>query len=968
MNAQRTLLLTDVVDSTQLAERLGDAAAAELSVAHDRVARDLLRQWRGREIDKTDGMLMLFEHPADAVGFALAYHAALAGLPVPLKARAGLHVGAVILRANPPEDVAHGAKPLEVEGIAKPIAARVMSLAMGGQTLLTSEARAALGDTTLRVQSHGHWRIKGIVEPVELFEVGDERAPFVPPPDSAKVYRVIQRDELWLPVRDVAHSLPAERDAFVGRQDALAELARRFDAGARLVSVLGIGGTGKTRLAVRFARIWMGEFPGGVWFCDLSQARTTDGILQAVAQALDVPLGHEDPVRQLGYAIAAKDDCLVILDNFEQVSRHADETLGPWLDRAGKARFLVTTREVLGLRGEEALALPPLDPADSATLFVCRAMSARQDFVLHDAERDAVAKLVRLLDGLPLAIELAAARVRVMPPQAVLDRMGQRFQLLAASGGRRDRQATLRAAFDWSWDLLVDAEKAALAQLSVFEGGFSLEAAERVLDLSACRDDPWVPAVLQMLVDKSFVRAAEAGRFGLLSSVQDYAAARLRTPRHFPGSGNAGEAAAVERHRAYFARASRARPSGIDEGDLDNVIVACRRAVVAGDVASAAATLSGAWALLQRRGPLQLGAELAGSVMRLPVADLATRGSVAHVAGCALDACGRVAEAEQQLQAALHDARAAGDVALESRVLNSLGTLSANQARLAAARDYHEAALDLARRGGERSEECAALSGLGTVLVDMGRTQDARQQYEAALRAARETGNRRWECGVLSNLGGALFNLGDLDAALRHFEQARDVARELRDRVWEGNALCNLGALHHAGGRLDEALAECEAALSIARAIGHVRLECVVHCNLGLVFFARQAWPAARIRHETALSLARELGDRRSEGLFLGYLGQTLARQGAFEEARSSLDQGEAILQEVADRFSLGLIFCHRAEVEHLAGEYDAAALTLQAAQAIADEVAGAGGSELAQALAGVQRLMAPEAAAANEP
>jgi len=142
----------------------------------------------------------------------------------------------------------------------------------------------------------------------------------------------------------------------------------------------------------------------------------------------------------------------------------------------------------------------------------------------------------------------------------------------------------------------------------------------------------------------------------------------------------------------------------------------------------------------------------------------------------------------------------------------------------------------------------------------------------------------------------------------------------------------------------------------------------VVHCNLGLVFFARQAWPAARTRHETALSLARELGDRRSEGLFLGYLGQTLARQGAFEEARSSLDQGEAILQEVADRFSLGLIFCHRAEVEHLAGEHDAAALTLQAAQAIADEVAGAGGSELAQALAGVQRLMAPEAAAANEP
>jgi predicted ATPase/class 3 adenylate cyclase len=968
MSKALALLLTDVVDSTQLAERLGDAAAAELSAAHDRVARDLLRKWRGREIDKTDGMLMLFDAAADAAAYAVAYHVALAALPVPLRARVGLHVGPVILRTNSAEDVAHGAKPLEVEGIAKPMAARIMSLALGGQTLLTAEARAALGETTLRVQSHGFWRVKGIAEPVELFELGDERCSLTPPPDNAKVYRVVRSEGLWVPLRQVRNNLPAERDAFVGRQDALAELARRFDAGARLVSLLGIGGTGKTRLAVRFARIWMGEFPGGVWFCDVSQARTADGILQAVAQALDVPLGHDDPVRQLGHAIAAKGNCLLIFDNFEQVNRYADETLGPWLDRAGQARFLVTTREVLGLRGEEALPLPPLDANDSATLFVCRAMSARQDFALHDAERDAVAELVRLLDGLPLAIELAAARVRVMSPQAVLDRMGQRFQLLAASGGRRDRQATLRAAFDWSWDLLDDAEKAALAQLSVFEGGFSLEAAERVLDLSDCRGDPWVPAVLQLLVDKSFVRAPEAGRFGRLSSVQDYAAARLRTPQQFPGSGAAGEAAAVARHRTYFAGASRARPSGIDEGDLDNLIVACRRAVLAGDVAPAAATLSGAWALLQRRGPFQLGAELAGSVVQLPAADPATRASVAHVAGCALDACGRVAEAEQQLQAALRGARAAGDVALESRVLNSLGTLSANQSRLAAARDYHASALELARRNGERSEECTALSGLGTVLVDMGRTQDARQQYEAALRAARETGNRRWECGVLSNLGGAMFNLGDLDGASQHFEQARDVARELRDQVWEGNAMCNLGALHHAQGRLDEALVECEAALGIARAIGHVRLECVVHCNLGLVFFAREAWAAARTHHETALSLARELSDRRSEGLFLGYLGQTLARQGAFDEARSSLAQGEVFLQEVADRFSLGLVMCHRAEVEHLAGEHDAAAQALQAARVIAGEVGGAGGSELAQALAVVQRLVAPAAAAASEP
>ena len=157
----KAVLLTDVVDSTKLGEALGDAKLAELWAAHDRLARDLLPVWRGREIDKTDGFLLLFEEADDAVRYALAYHRALATLDVPLKARAGLHVGPLILRKNTSRDIELGAKPIEVDGLAKPVAARVMSLARGGQTLLTAEARAALTETGLRVQSHGHWRLKG---------------------------------------------------------------------------------------------------------------------------------------------------------------------------------------------------------------------------------------------------------------------------------------------------------------------------------------------------------------------------------------------------------------------------------------------------------------------------------------------------------------------------------------------------------------------------------------------------------------------------------------------------------------------------------------------------------------------------------------------------------------------------------------------------------------------------------------
>ena len=263
MTEVRALLLTDVVDSTQLAESLGDAAVATLWIAHDRLARDLLPSWRGREIDKTDGMLLLFDCAADAVGYALAYQRSLASLDPPLRARAGLHVGPVLLRENSKPDVALGAKPIEVEGAAKAIAARVISVANGGQILLSAAARAALGDAgALRLLSHGHWRLKGLVDPMELFEAGDDHTSFTPPPDAAKSYRVIRRGDLWLPARSIRHSLPAERDSFVGRDQALLEVGRRLATGARLLSVLGLGGTGKTRLATRFWHCWRARASG----------------------------------------------------------------------------------------------------------------------------------------------------------------------------------------------------------------------------------------------------------------------------------------------------------------------------------------------------------------------------------------------------------------------------------------------------------------------------------------------------------------------------------------------------------------------------------------------------------------------------------------------------------------------------------------------------------------------------------
>jgi predicted ATPase/class 3 adenylate cyclase/Tfp pilus assembly protein PilF len=866
MEEHVALLLTDLVDSAALAQQLGDADMGRLSAAHDRVARDLLREWGGREIDKTDGFLLVFEQAGNALGYALAYHRALGQLQPPVQARAGLHVGAITLRATPAADVALGAKPFEVDGVSKPIAARVMSTALGGQTLLTQAAIDALGPLPHRTVSHGHWRVKGLPQPLELFEVGDDHAPFRPPPDAEKVYRVVRQGELWLPARETRHNLPAERDAFVGRDSSLNELARRYDEGARLVSLLGMGGCGKTRLATRFGWAWMGDYPGGVWFCDLAPARTLEGLLSAVAQGLEVPLGQDDAVLQLGHAIAGRGRCLLILDNFEQLSRHAEATIGRWLERAGQAHFLVTTREVLGIPGEAALALPPLPAADAATLFLRRAAAARRNFEPGPDELADIATLVKLLDGLPLAIELAAARARTLTPRALLARMSERFKLLASSGGRHDRQATLRAAFDWSWDLLNAAEKMALAQLSVFEGGFTLEAAEGVIDLQPVADAPWTLDVIHSLVDKSFVRPNGDERFDLLVSVQAYAEEHLRTEGRYPGSGPQAWQAAQARHAAWFAALGPQRAVAGACADLDNLVVACRRAVTSREARVAVGALEGAWAALRLRGPFGTAAELGEQVASLSSLDDWGSAS-AHMAWAgALEASGQQQKAAACYQTAKTKARRAGDGRCEVLATARLGAIHGRAGDSVIALQELQQALALAQALNDDALQAMVLGCLGTEAFERNQPARAQAHYGAALMLARAAGDLRLQGGLLGNLGNVHAEMGELDVARIHCEQALAIHRELGDLHREGDRLSSLGMMCHLQGHHDKALVASMSALEVARALGHVRLECAALANIGLTHMALGQADAAQAYIEGALALSKMMGNAVLEG------------------------------------------------------------------------------------------------------
>lgn len=959
MSAHQTLLLTDVVDSTKLSQQLGDEAMAGLWALHDHVARKLLRIWRGREIDKSDGFLLLFDSVADGLGYAEAYHQALGDLNPPMLARAGLHLGKVALRENPVEDIAMGAKPIEADGLAKSVAARVMSVAQGGQTLMTAEARAAFHSPALSVLDHGHWQAKGMPGPIQLFEVRAADAPFMQPLPNDKMVPVVRAGELWLPLSGIKHSLPAERDAFVGRHAAMRVLRQQFDEGARLVCVTGIGGTGKTRLAQRFGWTLLRDFPGGVWFCDLSQARNLEGICHAVAQGLSLPLGRVDPLVQIGHALDGRGRCLVVLDNFEQVRAFAEQTVGQWLERAPAARFMVTTREVLGISGEEVLALSPMAPDEAATLFRRRAEAVRHNFEPTASDQSAIGPLVRLLDGLPLAIELAAARVRLMSPRALLERMSERFSLLTSSGGRPDRQATLRATLDWSWDLLTLPERAALAQLTVCEGGFTLEAAEAIIDLQECDAPPSRLDAIQSLIEKSLLRPRSQSRFELLGMVQEYANEHLHCAGHFPGSGPSAQSQARMRHGSFFASMGVARAIADACADLGNLVAATRHTAAQCQVGEAVAALEAAWAALRLQGPFRVGVELAELVRAVPNLDRASVAHVERVLGWAWFSSGRMAEAGRHFEAALIAARGAGDRICEGHVLGHLGQMHGAQGRADDGVAELTMALGIAAECRQPLLECEARLELGNLCERLGRLDQARAHYETALAVARATRDRRWEGGCLGNLGILSANQGRLAEAQIQYEAALAVARELGDRQWEGNTRCNLGLLHHVMGHRLEARTELELALSVARAMGYLRLETGVLCNLGMVEEGLAQPDMARSHYEAAVAVARRLADQRTEGQVLGYLGLLHARQRRVDEGRTCLEAGEALLTRACDPLNLAILLCSRAECEHLGGCGQAALAAYASAEKTAREVDASPESELGQSLSRVAAMLA---------
>ena len=729
-----TFLFTDIEGSTRLANQLGPMFGAQLG-EHDRILREVISANHGT-VSSTAGDSFFATFP-DAASAVIAAVAAQRGLHAfawaddPIRARMGLHTADRTADDDGYPEIAR--------------AARIMAAAHGGQVILSDATHALVADRLpegVRVRTLGAYRLKDIPQPERLHQLEIARLPSSFPP---------------LHALDVRRShLPPDATTFIGRADQLARIGDLLFE-HRLVTLTGPGGTGKTRLAIRAAAQVADRVADGAFFVAL--AATTDGALipAVVASALGLPEDRDLPIAEVLRDWLREREVLLVLDNLEQIVGAAMAVEGLISD-APRIRVLTTSRAPLHVAGEQEFGVPPfsipaagsdavtLERSDAIRLFLDRARLVRPDFIPSSSDLVAMADIARRLDGLPLAIELAAARARLLPLTAIHDRLAHRLDALAVGPATAPRrQQSLRETIAWSHDLLNDAGRAVFRRLAVFVGGLTYEAAEAVAGDSSVGA---VDTALERLADQSLIQALPAGempRFTMLATIGEFASELLAASdetdeiigRHIDVFRTFGERARAESEGpaagSWFDRI---------EADLDNFRAAIVRAEAHGDIEAAlaiAAALGPFW--LQRNHSAEGQRILVGLVERAAGSDGPELAAAAATAGFNAQwlgdhATGRrmgtvSADAYRRLDDPPGLTTALGIVAFSTIEVDPLGALGMIE-------DY----LNLARERGDRLQEGRALGARATAESALGRLPDARASIERSIDLSRQAGDQ----------------------------------------------------------------------------------------------------------------------------------------------------------------------------------------------------------------------------------
>jgi predicted ATPase len=743
-----TFLFTDIEGSTRLLAELGPERYANALTEHRFLIRRAFAKHGGVEVDtQGDAFFVAFSDAAAAIAASAEAQQRLATGPI--RVRMGLHTGTPHLG------------PEGYVGRDVHLGARIAAAGYGGQVLMSGATRES-ASAAKDVLDLGEHRLKDISEPVAIFQLGDERFP---------------------PLKTISNTnLPRPASSFVGREREVDEVTALLRDGARLVTLTGPGGTGKTRLSIEAAGELVPDFKAGVFWVPLAALHDPALVTVTIGQTIGA---KDDLAEHIG-----KREMLLVIDNLEQVVEAAVE-LAAIAESCPNLRMLTTSRELLRVRGEVEYAVPPLAERDAVELFAARSGLPADD---------TVDELCRRLENLPLAVELAAARARVLSPAQILERLSRRLDLLKGGRDADPRQQTLRAAIEWSYDLLTNNEKALFSRFAVFAGGATLETIEKVADADI--------DTLQALVDKSLLRHS-GERFWMLETIREFALEKLQETD--------GADEVRRRHAEFFlGLAEEAEPHLLPpterepwldrlEGEHDNLRAALEFLESGGETEMGMRLASAIGEFWEQRGHHREALRRYKSLLQADASPTVARAKTLSGAAMMAPVCGEIALARVWAQESLSLYRDFGDEHGEADALWQLGYINVEEGELTSAEAMLQRSRDLYRRTGDEVSLRWVSRTLAFAFLRMGDKDRARSLYEEVHDSARDSGDRELQAATLGGLMDIYVEEGRLADAVASQQESLGLVIHMNDEMMALSRLCVAASLLMMIGRLDAA-------------------------------------------------------------------------------------------------------------------------------------------------------------------
>ncbi len=906
-----TLLFTDIEGSTRLLQRLGERYAEVLAECRH-LLRGVFEHWHGHEVDtQGDAFFVVFARAAEAVSAAVEAQRALAAHAWPegidMRVRMGLHTGEPSLGAE------------GYTGVDVHHAARIMSAGHGGQVLLSQATRELVEHTLpggMALRDIGEHRLKDLQRPSHLYQLVIAGLPSDFPPLNT--------------LGTHPNNLPTQPTPFIGREKevaAVGHLLCREDV--HLVTLTGPGGTGKTRLALQVAAELSDLFADGIYFVDLAPVSDPALVIAAIAQSLGIREVSGQPLVERLKDELQRKQMLLLLDNFEQVVSAAVQ-VADLLTTCPQLKVIVTSRVVLHVQAEQEFFVPSLSLPDpnhlpdlvalsqyeSVALFIRRAQSVRPDFQVTNANAPAVAEICVRLDGLPLAIELAAARMKLLSPEALLARLGQPLHVLTS--GPRDvvaRQQTLRNTIEWSYQLLDAQEQQLFRRLSAFVGGCTLEAIEALCTSLGGAVESVLDTVAS-LADKSLLQrmeqqAGQEPRFSMLETIREYALERLAA---------SGETEAARRaHAAYFLRLAEEAEQGMVgpqqafllerlEQEHDNLREALEWALEKVTDEKAAerreiglrlsAALKEFWMMHGHYREARTFLERALAVSE--GTSTSVRARVLRAIASVADFQGDIDRIEVVAQQSLALSRELEDTC---GIADSLGLLAAAawlRGKIVEAVSLHEEQVRLLRQVGEPGKVADALFAWAEQVSSLGEYARGQALFEEALALFLQAGNELWVGVTLVHSASWLwFTLGDLATMRQQFQEGQALITKVGDRAWSAECLWIAALLALSEGEPVRASGLAQESLSIYREMGDPWYSAWSLHLLGRIETQRGEMPAARTYYQQSLALNQQVGEKWMTPFNLEGLAGVVATQGALRWAAQLWGAAEALREAI---------------------------------------------------------------------